>query len=93
MRVRFISGNQAGQIVDVGPEGAILISNHVAELVPEDLTAVAPDAVDAATPAPDPAPTPDAAPSSPTPEPPSVPAARRSRKKTTPKQTSPKRRG
>jgi len=53
MRVRILSGNQAGAIVDVGPEGAIMLSNGFAELAPleppppdapvETLEAAAPD--------------------------------------------------
>jgi hypothetical protein len=35
MRVRILSGNQAGSIVDVGPEGAIMLRNGFAELAPE----------------------------------------------------------
>jgi len=35
MRVRILNGNQAGSIVDVGPEGAIMLSNGLAEVVSE----------------------------------------------------------
>ncbi len=42
MRVRILSGHQTGSIVDVGPEGAIMISNGFAELALEMPTPVAP---------------------------------------------------
>jgi len=42
MRVRYISGNQTGTIVEMGEEAAILLSNHIVERVSED-----PDPTDA----------------------------------------------
>ncbi len=66
MRVRYISGNTAGQIVEMGPEAAILLSNHIVERVPDvDVIAtdgVEPAAVEPAAVAPEPEPSPAPAP-------------------------------
>jgi len=46
MRVKILSGNDAGAIVDVGPEGAMLISNAFAELAPLEVDERTPPVVE-----------------------------------------------